>query len=95
MNPLVNVDVTLYFEVSNSVMFGGEGTVGYTSTSFGEVKKLEIFEDESIIESQKKTVAEMLRVTTNNVKLISKEEYKLATEEDSDDYDFNDEEDYV
>lgn len=86
MNPLIYVTISLHFEVSNSEMFGGEGTVGYTATNFGGVSKLEGVDD-SFVDKQIEGVANMLRVKKEDVKLISKEDYDLATEDDEDDFD--------
>jgi hypothetical protein len=40
MNSLINVDLGFYFEVKNSEMFGGEGSVGYTAATIGGVKNI-------------------------------------------------------
>lgn len=90
MNPLIYVFISLHFEVSNSEMFGGEGSVGYTATTFGVVGKLENVDD-SFIDNQIEGVANMLHVTKENVKLISKEQYDVETEDDEDDCDDFDE----
>lgn len=82
MNPLIYVTISLHFEVSNSEMFGGKGSIGYTATNFGGVKNLEAV-DETFIDEHIGSVAGMLNVTKEEIKLISKEEYDLATEEDS------------
>ena len=82
MNPLIYITISLHFEISNSEMFGGEGSIGYTATNFGGVQKLESV-DESFIDKQMEIVANMLKVTKEEVKLISKEEYDLETEYDS------------
>lgn len=84
MNPLIYVTISLHFEVSNSETFGGEGTVGYTATNFGGVSKLEGVDD-SFVDKQIEGVANMFRVKKEDVKLISKEDYDLATEDDEDD----------
>lgn len=86
MNPLIYVTISLHFEVSNSEMFGGEGTIGYTATNFGGVSKLEGVDD-SFVDKQIEGVANMLRVKKEDVKLISKEDSDLATEDDEDDFD--------
>lgn len=84
MNPLVYVSITLHFEVTDSEMFGGKGSVGYTSTRFGGIENLEEI-DESFIDSQIQIVARTLKVPSKNVKLISKEQYDHETEEDVED----------
>ncbi len=92
MNPLIDVSISLYFEISNSEMFGGEGSVGYTAATFGGVKNIENVDD-SFVDKQIEGVANMLHVSKENVKLISKEQYDFETEdEDEDDCDdFDDE----
>ncbi|MBA9087499.1 hydroxymethylpyrimidine/phosphomethylpyrimidine kinase [Fontibacillus solani] len=80
MNPLVYVSVGLHYEISNSEMFGGEGSVGYTATNYGGVQNLENVDD-TFVEKQIELVAAMLEVSKEEVKLISKEEFDLATED--------------
>lgn len=59
MNPLISVDIGLYFEVSNSDMFGGEGTVGYSATKFEGVGNLDAIDD-SFVQKQIESVAQMI-----------------------------------
>lgn len=94
MNPLVYVSVGLHYEISNSEMFGGEGSVGYTATNYGGVQNLESVDD-SFVEKQIELVASMLEVSKEEVKLISKEEFDLATEDsDRTEIDFDEDGDY-
>lgn len=90
MNPLIYVSVSLHFEISNSEMFGGEGSVGYTAATFGGVKNIENVDD-SFVDKQIEGVANMLHVSKENVKLISKEQYDFETEDEDDCDDFDDE----
>lgn len=90
MNPLIYVSISLHFEISNSEMFGGEGSVGYTATTFGGVQNLENVDD-SFVDKQIEVVANMLHVSKENVKLISKEQYDFETEDEDDCDDFDDE----
>ena len=79
MNPLVSITATLYFEVKNSPMFGGEGSVGYTSAAFSDVQHIENLDDD-FITAQKKITCKMLGVSVDDISLISKEAYITATE---------------
>ena len=79
MNPLVSITATLYFEVKNSPMFGGEGSVGYTSAAFSDVQHIENLNDD-FITAQKKITGKMLGVSVDDISLISKEAYMTATE---------------
>ncbi|MEA5135389.1 MAG: hypothetical protein VB035_04530 [Candidatus Fimivivens sp.] len=81
MNPLIYVTIGLHFEVRDSEMFGGKDSIGYTLTNFGGVQNLENVDD-SFIDKQVEIVANMLHVPKENVKVISKDEYDEATEDD-------------
>jgi len=80
MNPLIYITISLNFEISNSKMFGGEGSIGYTETNYEGVQNLENL-DESFINRQIEIVANMLKVTKEEVKLISKEEAEQKLKE--------------
>lgn len=92
MNPLVSITATLYFEIKNAAIFGGEGSVGYTSAAFSDVQHIENLDDD-FITAQKKITGKMLGVSVDDISLISKEAYMTATEgpdgEDGDDWDEN------
>lgn len=55
MNPLVSITATLYFEVKNAAIFGGEGSVGYTSAAFSDVQHIEALDDDFITAQKKIT----------------------------------------
>lgn len=93
MNPLIHISITLHFEVMNSEMFGGEGSVGYTSVAHRGISNLDGVNDE-FIESQKKITANLLHVSVEDITLISKEAYDFATEGDEDEGDWDDPDDY-
>lgn len=75
------MSVSLHFEVTNSEMFGGEGSVGYTMVNFGGVSNFEKL-DGSFVDNQLELTANILNVQKEDVKLISKEQYDLETEDD-------------
>lgn len=79
MNPLVSITATLYFEIKNAPIFGGEGSVGYTSVAFSDVQHIENLNDDFIM-AQKKVTGKMLNVSADDISLISKEAYTTATE---------------
>jgi hypothetical protein len=85
MNPLINIDLGFYFEIKNSEMFGGEGSIGYTAINLGGVKNIEAVDDE-FVDKKIEDISTMLKVSKENVRLISKEEYDENTEECEDDY---------
>ncbi len=87
INPKITIDATMYFEISNSEMYGGINSVGYSSVKFGGIGDISSLDD-AFVDRQNKRTADMLSVSENDVKLISEEEYTQATEEDeSDEYD--------
>ena len=83
---LVNLDATLCFEVKNSEMFGGEGSIGYASTVYrGLTLPDELFDkifDKSDIQKLVARVAKELGINPEDVKLITKEEYDRETADD-------------
>ena len=83
MNPLIYITVSLHFEISDSYMFGGEGTVGYMAINLGGIKDISQITDE-FIDRKRKEHAEMFNVPVESVKLISKDEYDRETEDDED-----------
>ena len=91
MNQLVYITASLYFEISDSYMFGGEGTVGYMGINLGGISDVEKITEE-YIQNKRKEHAELFRVPVESVKLISKQEYDRETgkdeERDFDEYDY-------
>lgn len=79
MNPFVSISATLYFEIKNAAIFGGEGSIGYTSAAFSDVQHIENLDDD-FITAQKKITGKMLGVSVDDISLISKEAYMTATE---------------
>ena len=82
MNPLVHVDITLFFKIQDSEIYGGPDSLGYTETHFGGVGRVDKVDD-AFIERQLNLQAEFHKVPIGNVTLISKEEYDLAVSSDS------------
>lgn len=79
MNPFVSITATLYFEIKNAAIFGGEGSVGYMSAALSDVQHIENLDDD-FITAQKKITGKMLGVSVDDISLISKEAYMTATE---------------
>lgn len=86
INPLLYIEVTLYFEIKDSSVYGGKGSIGYCSIKIGDVKKVDKMNDDHINYFIKQA-ASMTEVPPENVRLISKVEYDKNTEdEESDDW---------
>ncbi len=90
MNPLVYISVGLHFEVKDAEMYGGVGSIGYTAINLNGIRDINQITDE-YIEAQTQATANFLHVPREAVRLISKEEYDLETD-DEDEY-FEDEDD--
>lgn len=79
----INITIEMFFEIKNSEMYGGEGSVGYA-----EIKEdicLESLKDYDLQEDAKgkiKGFADMMKVSREDVRIISRTEYEKNTEED-------------
>lgn len=77
----INVTISLYFKVKDAEIFGGAGEVGYSEINMDLAAedlssvKLQIFAEENIT-----NFAEMFKVPKENVRIISRTEYKANTE---------------
>ena len=80
MNELAYVTVGLYFEVKDSYIYGGEGSVGYAAINLEEVDTRKITDE--LIDKKRQEFSEAFKVPVDSVKLISKEEYDRETEDD-------------
>lgn len=82
----MKIRISLYFEIKDSEMFGGEGSVGYAERNMDFTvteKKTRIFK-ESAYDYVKKAIANMvesLGVSEACIRTISKEEYEENTED--------------
>ncbi len=78
----VNVTISIYFEVENAEVFGGEGSTGYMEQRIGitleKQSKLDLYEYAKV---SIKNIAKMLAVPEGNVRIISRQEYEEKTEE--------------
>ena len=79
------VTLGVYFEVKDSEMYGGEGTVGYINTNCDlKISALVSADVCDYVEKQIKGVANMCQVDAEKVRVISRTEYEENTEEDID-----------
>ena len=84
MNQLIWVEVSLYFEITDSPMFGGKGTVGYATISAGGAKDTNPLIADEYVALQTQHVAELCEVPIENVCLISKAKYDYEMSDDED-----------
>lgn len=78
----INITISIYIEVKNAEVFGGEGSTGYmeqrTGVTLEKPNKLDLYEYAKV---NIKSVAKMLAVPEGNVRTISRQEYEEKTEE--------------
>lgn len=77
------VTVKVFYEVKDSDLYGGIGSVGYAATEHGGIpfENLDSLTDEFLQETCV-DMAMVLKVEPECVRLISKEEYDLNVEDD-------------
>lgn len=74
---LINITVTIYFEVRNSCIWGGMGSVGYPSITFQECRIADSSDlNENFLKMQIKTIANTAKVMESDVRVITKREYE-------------------
>lgn len=85
-----NIKLSLYFEIKDSDVYGGEGSIGYLCMAIElnhlNYEKDNLFNKKEIMEGyildQTKNMAEFSKVPVECVRVISKEEYEENTDDD-------------
>lgn len=91
---LVDITLTLHFEVKDAEVFGGAGSVGYTSVALKHAKAgdqlagiiAHSVQCERFLYAQRKATADLLDVPAECVRAITYEQYEAETEEDDENY---------
>lgn len=83
----LNAYITIYFEITDSYMFGGLGSVGYTETILGvsvstDNPNLFIENAYDTFSKLRESMADTCKVEARNVRIISKEEYEDNIEDE-------------
>lgn len=82
------VTLGVYFEIKNSELYGGYGSVGYANTNVQlKISALEKANVCEYVEKQRVEIANLCHTDIEDVKVISKTEHDENTEEDEKDYD--------
>ena len=85
IHPLINVEVHMYFEVHNSDLWGGKGSVGYMEIGYCECKNIIINElNSDFIERQIEFAANSACVDKKYVRPITKQEYDEKSNDKND-----------
>ena len=80
------VTLGMYFEVKDSHLYGGEGSIGYCKTNVDlKISSLMTADVCNYVKNLRKEVADMCHVYVEKVRVISRTEYEKTTEEESDD----------
>lgn len=78
----ISITLTLYFEIKDADLFGGDGTVGYTKIhSDLRISHLEHFNAAEYAKALAEDTAKLLHTSPENMKIISRMEYEENTEE--------------
>lgn len=79
----INVTISLYFEIKDSYVYGGAGTIGYSEIKADLIaEKFSKIDLEMFAENQICGIAEFCKVPDGNVRVISRSEYEQNTEDD-------------
>lgn len=96
---LVDITLTCHFEVNDAEVFGGAGSVGYTSVALKHAKAADQLvgiinnsvQCEGFLYAQRKSTADLLGVPVECVRAITYDQYEAATGDDETE---DDDEDY-
>ena len=95
---LVDITLTCHFEVKDAEVFGGAGSVGYTSVALKHAKAADQLvgiinnsvQCEGFLYAQRKSTADLLGVPVECVRAITYDQYEAATGDDeTEDIDFH------
>lgn len=81
LRELVNVTVKFYYEIRDSEIYGGIGSVGYAMNELEECQNIEAMTEEFLQETCN-DMAAILHVAPEKVRMISRQEYEAKVEED-------------
>lgn len=87
---LVDITLTCHFEVKDAEVFGGAGSVGYTSVALKHAKAADQLvgiinnsvQCEGFLYAQRKSTADLLGVPVECVRAITYDQYEAATGDD-------------
>lgn len=78
----INITISVYFEVKNAEVFGGEGSTGYmeqrTGVTLEKPNKCDLYE---YAKAGIKSIAKILAVPEEDIRTITRQEYEEKTEE--------------
>ena len=78
----VSATVRVFYEVRDSETYGGIGSIGYMCTSVDGNLKMLNNDFEAYVSNQKKCVASAMGVSAECVRVITREEYDINTDDE-------------
>ncbi|MCI8417034.1 MAG: hypothetical protein HFI33_05985 [Lachnospiraceae bacterium] len=78
----ISVTVSVFYEIRDSEMYGGIGSIGYMRTSVDGNLKMLNNDFEAYVSNQKKSVASGMGVPAECVRVITQEEYEMNTDDE-------------
>ena len=80
----VKVTIEVFLEIRDSEMFGGIGSIGYTSGRMSGNNNMLTVDLERYVSAAKEDFARMFEVPSVCVRLITEEEYEMSSAEEDD-----------
>ena len=82
-NNKIRVTVSLFFRIKDADIFGGAGSIGYSESKIDfNTENLSGFSLQKYAQDQIKGFAELLKVSEENIQIVSRQEYEDNTDED-------------
>lgn len=82
-NNKIRVTVSLFFQIKDADIFGGAGSIGYSESKIDlNAADLSGFKLQEYAKGQIEGFAELLKTPTENIRIISRQEYEDNIEED-------------
>lgn len=78
--PIKYFTIATYFKVLDSEMFGGKGSIGYTSACLGFENQMK-GNPQDVVDISRENASQMLKVELENIISISANEYEENTED--------------
>lgn len=82
MSKKIDVTISIYLEISNAEMYGGEGSIGYAEAKIDlSASSLDGFKLEEFAAGNIDSFAELLKVPGENIRIIPRFEYENSTDD--------------
>lgn len=83
MSKKIRVTVSLFLQIKDADIFGGAGSIGYSESKIDlNTADLSGFKLQEYAKGQIKGLAELLKVSEENIQIVSRQEYEDNTDGD-------------